>query len=96
MLLFQDIAVISMLAIFPLLASHGAEAAAGGEESHAATTWLSGLPAWAQTLAVIGVVATIVLAGRFLIHPALLMIAQTNRRELFTAAALLLVIGIPC
>jgi monovalent cation:proton antiporter-2 (CPA2) family protein len=93
-LLFQDIAVIPMLAIFPLLASHGPEAAAGGEESHAATTWIAGLPAWAQTLAVLGAVAAIVLAGRFLIRPALRMIAQTNLRELFTAAALLLVIGI--
>jgi monovalent cation:proton antiporter-2 (CPA2) family protein len=91
-LLFQDIAVIPILAIFPLLATHSAES--GGEESHAATTLVAGLPAWAQTLAVLGAVVAVVLAGRFLVRPALSMIARTQLRELFTAAALLLVIGI--
>jgi Kef-type K+ transport system membrane component KefB len=46
-LLFQDIAVIPMLAVFPLLATaaHGeGEAAGHGAE---ATTWVAGLPAWA-------------------------------------------------
>ncbi|NJN15875.1 MAG: potassium transporter [Oscillochloris sp.] len=91
-LLFQDIAVIPMLAIFPLLATVDVDH--GGEDSHAATTLVAGLPAWAQTLAVIGAVAAIVLLGRFLIRPALRAIAGTRMRELFTAAALLLVIGI--
>ena len=49
-LLFQDIAVIPMLAVFPLLRTlpmaPAADAAAG------ATTWVHGLPAWAHTLAV--------------------------------------------
>ncbi|NWG21094.1 MAG: cation:proton antiporter [Chloroflexi bacterium] len=90
-LLFQDIAVIPMLAVFPLLATHGADHDAA---SHAATTWTAGMPPWAQTLAVLGAVAAVVLAGRFLIRPALSAIARTRLRELFTAAALLLVIGI--
>lgn len=92
-LLFQDIAVIPMLAIFPLLATHPLEAA-GGEEGHAATTLIAGLPAWAQTLAVLGAVAGIVLAGRFLVRPALRVVAHTGLREMFTAASLLIVIGI--
>ncbi|HEY0603525.1 MAG TPA: monovalent cation:proton antiporter-2 (CPA2) family protein [Herpetosiphonaceae bacterium] len=92
-LLFQDIAVIPMLAIFPLLATHPHEVA-GGEEGHAATTLIAGLPAWAQTLAVLGAVAGIVLAGRFLVRPALRVVAHTGLREMFTAASLLIVIGI--
>ncbi len=91
-LLFQDIAVIPMLAIFPLLATHRANG--HGAETHAATTWTAGLPPWAQTLAVLGAVAAVILAGRFLIRPALRVIARTRLRELFTAAALLLVVGI--
>jgi Kef-type K+ transport system membrane component KefB/Trk K+ transport system NAD-binding subunit len=92
-LLFQDIAVIPMLALFPLLATAPLEGAAHGDD-HGATTLIAGLPPWAQTLAVIGAVAAIVLAGRFLIRPALSAVARTRLRELFTAAALLLVIGI--
>jgi monovalent cation:proton antiporter-2 (CPA2) family protein len=95
-LLFQDIAVIPMLALFPLLATVPHSATGASEESHAAeaTTWISGLPAWAQTLAVLAAVAGVVLSGRFLVRPALRAVAATRLRELFTAAALLLVIGI--
>ena len=90
-LLFQDIAVIPMLALFPLLATG---AVGGGEEAHATTTWVAGLPPWAQTLAVLGAVAGVILAGRFVVRPILRIVATTRLRELFTAAALLLVIGI--
>lgn len=86
-LLFQDIAVIPMLAIFPLLAS--APAAASADH-----TWMSALPGWAQTLVVLSAVALIVLAGRFIVRPAFRFIAQTRLLEIFTAAALLLVIAI--
>jgi monovalent cation:H+ antiporter-2, CPA2 family len=95
-LLFQDIAVIPMLAIFPLLAmgAHSEDAAHAAEESHAATTLVAGLPPWAQTLAVLGAVAAVVVGGRFLVRPIFRAIAATRLREIFTAAALLLVIGI--
>jgi monovalent cation:proton antiporter-2 (CPA2) family protein len=112
-LLFQDVAVIPMLALFPLLAlippvaeSPGAMPAEGGAEpltqaaahgadtaSHA-TTWVESLPAWEQTLVVLAAVAAIVVAGRYLLRPVFRIIAGTRLRELFTAAALLLVIGI--
>ncbi len=95
-LLFQDIAVIPMLAIFPLLA--GTVATASGDahaaDAHAATTLVSGLPPWAQTLAVLAAVAAIILGGRFLLRPVFRAIAATRLRELFVATALLLVIGI--
>jgi monovalent cation:H+ antiporter-2, CPA2 family len=94
-LLFQDIAVIPMLAIFPLLASAAPAAASqAGSDGHAAETFVAGLPAWAQTLAVLGAVGLIVVGGRFLVRPLFRAIAGTRLRELFTAAALLLVIGI--
>jgi len=90
-LLFQDLAVIPILALFPLLAPPGAVVAATGE-AHG-TTWVGDLPGWAHTLAVAATVAAVAVAGRLLVRPAFRAIARTRLRELFTAAALLLVIG---
>ena len=86
-LLFQDLAVIPMLALLPLLGTAGATEA--GSE-----TWLDSFPGWLQGILVLGAVATVVIAGRFLVRPAFRVIARTRLRELFTAASLLLVIGI--
>ncbi len=88
-LLFQDIAVIPMLALFPLLAT----AAPAGGDDHGATL-VGHLPAWAQTLAVLGAVGAVIVAGRVLVRPLLRTVARTGLRELFTAASLLLVVGI--
>jgi len=89
-LLFQDIAVIPILAFLPLLATTEREHYTG-HETH---TWIEGMPIALQTLVVLGVITSIVLTGRYLISYAFRLIAQTRLRELFTAAALLLVIGI--
>ncbi len=89
-LLFQDLAVIPLLALLPLLARTGTHAAAGEH----ATGAIERLPEWAAPLAVLGSVAAIVLAGRFVLSPILHFIARTRLREIFTAAGLLLVIGI--
>jgi monovalent cation:proton antiporter-2 (CPA2) family protein len=86
-LLFQDISVIPMLALLPLLAVQ----IAGGAESH---SLIGGLPAWAQTLAVLGAVAAIILAGRFLMRPLFRIVAGAKIREIFVAFALLIVVGI--
>lgn len=91
-LLFQDIAVIPMLAIFPLLAT--LEIIKPDEASHNATTWVDGQPAWIQTLIVLGSVAAIIAAGQLLIRPLLRIVAKTGMREVFTASALLIVVGI--
>ncbi len=94
-LLFQDIAVIPMLALFPLLAPRGGGPVEGaGEHAAQATTLVASLPAWAQTLAVLGAVAAVVLIGRYLGRPVFRAIAATRLRELFTATALLMIIGI--
>jgi monovalent cation:proton antiporter-2 (CPA2) family protein len=86
-LLFQDIAVIPILALLPLLAMDGA-AAAHGESA------LASLPAWQQALIVFAAVALIVLAGRYLMRPLFRLIAMTGLREIFVALALALVVGI--
>ena len=96
-LLFQDLAVIPMLAILPLLGGWGSVHGGGSADSHGAqhvTTWVEGVPAWAETLVVLLAVASIVFMGRFLLRPIFRWIAGTRLPELFTAAALLLVIGI--
>jgi monovalent cation:proton antiporter-2 (CPA2) family protein len=91
-LLFQDIAVIPMLALMPLLATgvgHTATDAAHGNGS-----LLAGLPAWQQTLAVLIAGAAVIIGGRFLSRPVFRFIAGARVPEVFTAFALLLVIGI--
>jgi monovalent cation:proton antiporter-2 (CPA2) family protein len=95
-LLFQDIAVIPMLALFPLLALPGLQGAVATDDHGAAagTKWVEGLPAWEQTLVVLAAVVAVVVAGRYLVRPVLRVIAGTRLRELFTAAALMLIIGI--
>jgi CPA2 family monovalent cation:H+ antiporter-2 len=90
-LLFQDIAVIPMLAAFPLLATLPA---AGLDEAHEATSWVAHLPAWGQAVAVLAAVGLVVGGGRLVVPAAFHVIARTRLRELFTAAALLLVVGI--
>lgn len=93
-LLFQDIAVIPILAVFPLLALPGlAPASAQSEAGHGGNI-LADLPVWGQTLVVLGVIAAIILAGRYAINPAFRLLARTRLREVFTAATLLLVIAI--
>ena len=90
-LLFQDIAVIPMLAFFPLLSENTGDT---NPNHYAGPTLVSNLPAWAHTLVVLGSVAVIVFAGRFLVRPLFNIIAKTRLREIFTATALLLVVGI--
>lgn len=87
-LLFQDIAVIPILALLPLFAVSAVHAPVSGN-----ITFLSGLPGWAQTLTLLGAVGLVILGGRLVMVPFLRFIARIHLRELFTAAALLIVIG---
>ena len=87
-LLFQDIAVIPILALLPLLAISAVPAPVAGN-----ITFLSGLPGWAQTLTLLGAMGLVILSGRLVMVPFLRFIARIHLRELFTAAALLIVIG---
>jgi glutathione-regulated potassium-efflux system ancillary protein KefC len=85
-LLFQDIAVIPILAVLPLLAAGGLDGGGAGAASDDG-------PAWLRALTVISVVAGIVLAGRYALRPMFRFIAGSGIREIFTATALLLVVG---
>lgn len=78
-LLFQDIAVIPMLAILPLLSITGS----GGEGSR-----ILGVGKALVALALI------YLIGRYLLRPIFRYIAATRMREMFTAFTLLLVVGV--
>ena len=90
-LLFQDIAVIPMLALFPLLSINTGDT---NPNHYAGTILTSDLPAWAHTLVVLGSVIAIIFAGRYLVRPLFNIIAKTRLREIFTATALLLIVGI--
>jgi monovalent cation:proton antiporter-2 (CPA2) family protein len=90
-LLFQDIAVIPMLAFFPLLSQSVGDTNPNHFSGH---TLVSGLPGWAQALVVLGSVASIYIGGRFLVRPLFRIIAAVRMREIFTATALLLVVAI--
>jgi monovalent cation:proton antiporter-2 (CPA2) family protein len=86
-LLFQDIAVIPILALLPLLAVSN-NAGIHTLNQH------SGEPPWLRGLIVLGVVVAIVLGGRFLIRPVFRYLASIRLQEIFTAAGLLLIVGI--
>jgi monovalent cation:proton antiporter-2 (CPA2) family protein len=87
-LLFQDLAVIPILAVLPILAGNDGKIA--GKSSGI----LGNLPELAQAFLVIAAVAGIVLAGRFVMRPLFRFIADTGLREIFVAFALLLVVAI--
>ncbi len=91
-LLFQDIAVIPILALMPLLVVN--QIVVDPSEDHGSATLIANFPGWLQTLSVLGAVAFIIFAGRTLVRPLLRYVAATRLRELFTATALLLVVGI--
>ncbi|WP_374079530.1 glutathione-regulated potassium-efflux system protein KefC [Bdellovibrio bacteriovorus] len=80
-LLFQDIAVIPMIAILPLMAVSSQVA-----EAQEITPWIG-------VLRVIGVLLLMVVGGRMLLRPLLRWIAAQHLREIFTAFALFLVVG---
>jgi monovalent cation:proton antiporter-2 (CPA2) family protein len=97
-LLFQDMAVIPMLALIPLLAlpelAGQGSSYAGDAAGHEGLNLVAGLPGWAYTLVVIAAIAAVALGGHFLSRPLFRYIADSGLREIFTATALALVIGI--
>ncbi|MEM1113197.1 MAG: monovalent cation:proton antiporter-2 (CPA2) family protein [Pseudomonadota bacterium] len=97
-LLFQDIAVIPMLALIPLLALP--ELAGGGAsadhhgDGHGDISLVDGLSGWARALVVLAAIALVVAGGRYLSRPLFGFVARSGLREAFTAASLMLVIGV--
>jgi monovalent cation:proton antiporter-2 (CPA2) family protein len=100
-LLFQDIAVIPMLALIPLLelpelARAAREVALGvaASQAHGHIDLVSGLPRWFYAIVVLGAIAAVVFGGHYLSRPLFRFVAGSRMREVFTATALMLVIGI--
>jgi len=98
-LLFQDIAVIPMLALIPLLelpelAQTASNIASSVTESHGYLDLVSDLPNWIYAIVVLAVIAIVVFGGFYLSRPLFKFVALSRLREVFTATALMLVIGI--
>lgn len=94
-LLFQDIAVIPMLALIPLLALPGLKSGSGsmpGDDS--GLSLVAGLPGWGHALVVVGAIAAVIVGGYSLSRPLFRYVVGSRLREIFTATALMLVIGI--
>ena len=77
-LLFQDIAVVPLLALVPLLAMP--DLSIGEDIGYALL----------ESVLILGLV---ILSGRYLLHPVLHRVAQTGSPEIFTASAVLIVLG---
>ncbi len=93
-LLFQDVIVIVMLGVLPLLSNVPDSAMSENATDTAHTNLLDNLPLGLQALAIVLSVVLIVVAGRYLIVPVLRQVAKTRVRELLVASALLIVVGI--
>lgn len=100
-LLTQDVAVIPMLAILPLLGTTTAvrlnadgSLALAADDAHHGLSLTEGLPSWGVTLVTLGAVAVVILAGVYLTRPVFRYIHQARLREMYTALALLIVISI--
>ncbi|WP_417321760.1 cation:proton antiporter [Erythrobacter aureus] len=96
-LLVQDVAVIPILALLPLLALPDLAAgtvAHGGGGAHGGIDLTARMSGWLAGVTRIGAVATVIAIGIYAIRPLFRYIAKANLRELFTAAALMVVIGI--
>jgi glutathione-regulated potassium-efflux system ancillary protein KefC len=78
-LLFQDIVAIPLIALVPLLGS--------GERE-------PGTSAWIATATALAAIASVIALGRYVMRPLIRVIAAVDVREIFTAFALLLVIGV--
>ncbi len=88
-LLFQDLAVIPLLALLPLAAMGDATQTAAASDG-----FLAGQPNWVKVLASFAAVLGVVVGGRYMLRPLFRIVAATRLRELFTASSLLLVVGV--
>lgn len=90
-LLFQDLAVIPMLALLPLLANVPVH-----HDDHGESVMfdMSAMPGYVQLLITIAAILVVFFIGKFLSRPIFRAIAKTGVREIFVGAALCLVVGI--
>lgn len=83
-LLFQDIAVIPILALFSLLASSLTGASHNAAED---------LPVWLQSLRLLGAVLGVILAGKWVVRPVFRLVLGSHIHELTTALGLVVVLA---
>lgn len=88
-LLFQDIAVIPILAILPLIAHYKAR-----HQDNEIQVLIQTLPEWMQFATVILGVVILILLGRYVFVPFLRYVSKSGMTELLTASSLFLVIGV--
>ncbi len=105
-LLTQDIAVIPILALLPLLVvtlptriAEDGSIQVGADKNdydtgHHSLSLVDGLPAWGVTLVTIGAIAAVIIAGVYFARPVFRYIHASRLREMYTALALLIVVGI--
>ncbi|MEM1375239.1 MAG: cation:proton antiporter, partial [Pseudomonadota bacterium] len=114
-LLTEDVAVIPMLALMPLLAmpelidtlgdaahggTHGGDGGGAdhgddhGDDHGSGMSLVAGLSGWQTALVSIAAIGAVILGGSYLTRPLFRFISQAGLRELFTATALMLVVGI--
>lgn len=94
-LLFQDIAVIPILALLPLLAFSPEIVDAASEAAHhGGAGFLEHLSGSWRTLITLGAVGGVVLLGNYAVPPLLRIVASAHQRELLTGAALLIVVAV--
>ena len=103
-LLMQDIAVIPMLALIPLLAmpelaetlSHPTAETGdhGAGVSHLNLSLVDGLNGWQTALVTLAAIAAVIFIGTYLTTPVFRFVARARLRELFVTAALMMVLGI--
>ncbi len=98
-LLFQDIAVIPILALIPLLTLpelvKKAQVVVGkAADHHEVLSRVAELPSWAYGIIVLLAIAAVVIGGHYLSRPLFRYVASSGLREIFTATSLMLVIGI--
>lgn len=88
-LLFQDIAVIPILAILPVIANYKAR-----HHDNEVQILIQKLPEWLQAGTVIFGVVILILLGRYVFVPFLRYVSKAGMTELLTASSLFLVIGV--
>lgn len=88
-LLFQDIAVIPILAILPIIANYKAR-----HHDNEVQILIQKLPEWLQAGTVIFGVVILILLGRYVFVPFLRYVSKAGMTELLTASSLFLVIGV--
>lgn len=89
-LLFQDIAVIPIFALLPLLVFHEVTSVS----DHSGHTWVENLSLDMRVVVSVCVIGAIIVAGKTVSSPILRYIANTRLREVFTMFALFLVVAI--